>query len=99
MFVETLGRELEVGARAVFQSGARLVATDVAEVVRPVHVVALVILETQGSVGRQLIIAADAGIGVDIAEEPVGEREAGRELVEEVAHALRVVVGVRPQAE
>ena len=99
MFVETLGRELEVGARAVFQSGARLVATDVAEVVRPVHVVAFVILETQGSVGRQLIIAADAGIGVDIAEKPVGEREARRELVKKVAHTLRVVVGVRPQAE
>ena len=99
MFVETLGRELEVGARAVFQSGARLVASDVAEVVRPVHVVALVILEAQGGVGRQFIIATDAGIGVDIAEEPVGEREPGRELVEEVAHALRVVVGVRPEAE
>ena len=99
MFVETLGRELEVGARAVFQSGARLVAPDVAEVVRPVHVVALVILEAQGGVGRQFIIATDAGIGVDIAEEPVGEREPGRELVEEVAHALRVVVGVRPEAE
>ena len=99
MLVKTFGRELEVGTRAVFQSGARLVAPDVAEVVRPVHVVALVVLESQSGIGRQLIIAADTGVGVDIAEEPVGEREAGRELVEKIAHALRVVVGIRPEAE
>ena len=80
--VKALDREPGPSVEVILHPQSRLVGSDIAQP-RAVdqH---LVLLESQGRIGRQLVIAPQTAVHIEIARYIVGEGEPGRELLERV---------------